>query len=49
MIKNKKLRLKIMRINPLAEKMRVKKIKSIRRIEKRNNLIKKEALYNPNN
>ncbi len=35
-----------MRMNPLAEKIRIKKAKSIRRIEKRNNLIKKEVLEN---
>ncbi len=35
-----------MRINPLAEKIRAKKCKSIRRIEKRSNLIKKEAFEN---
>jgi hypothetical protein len=43
MLKNRKIRLKLMRINPLSEKIRIKKAKSIRRIEKKKNFIKKEA------
>ena len=42
MLKNRKIRLKLMRINPLSEKIRIKKAKSIRHIEKRMNLLKKD-------
>lgn len=48
MIKDRKIRLKLLRINPLAEKIRAKKAKSIRRIERRKNLVKKEIFENIN-